>query len=215
MKSLFAYAGAFALTLLVSFQLQAQATGSVPAAPENIGYGFGGSWYVPATDAQGNTLSGQGFNIEFLQRRDSQTGATSRDVAIYWYTFNKAGTEKTWFLAVGPLVGNTVTGNIQEADQYMRFNRPQPFANQSIVGQITATLIDCNTVDLSWTFNRTMPRNGIGPSDAGTQVLTRLTPAVNIAGYDLCSTPLEVIVGQNGDYEELYADYVALDRLYP
>jgi hypothetical protein len=209
MKGLFACVGTFALILLVSFQLQAQ----VPAAPENIGYGFGGSWYNPDTDAQGNTLSGQGFNIEFIQSRDSQ-GNTVKQVGVYWYTFNKAGTEKTWLIAVGPLVGNTVTADLLESEQYMRFNRPQPSTPQRVVGRLTAQLIDCNTINLTWTFNQTIPRNGIGPADSGSQVIRRLTPIVNIAGFDLCSTPLEVIVGENGDYDELYADYLALDRLY-
>src|SRR5437763_10219999 len=65
----------------------------VQAAPVAviIGPGFTGAWFDPAQ-------SGHGLFVEVLQ---------NNSLLAWWFTFNPAGTEQSWFGGVGTYSGNT------------------------------------------------------------------------------------------------------------
>jgi hypothetical protein len=148
------------------------------AGAENVPYGMLGSWFDPST-------AGQGFDVTF-----SPGDGHGNTAIVYWYTFDPAGTQKVWFLALGPIAGNVAHLQIAEPTRYQGFSQPPPQGTQNeAVGSIEFTLVDCSHAHIAWHFDRTLT-NGLGAGNDGQMDLQRLTPVVSVLGKDLCSTPL-------------------------
>jgi len=160
------------------------------AGPDNVPYGMLGSWFDPAT-------SGQGFDVTF-----SPNGDQSNTALLYWYTFDPAGAQKVWFLALGPIAGNSAHLQIAEPTHYQGFDHAAPAGTQNeAIGTIDFDLTDCSHAHIAWHFDRTLA-NGLGASNDGQADLQRLTPIVSVLCKDLCSTPLSAFgmpVGSGGD----------------
>jgi hypothetical protein len=148
------------------------------ASADNVPYGMLGSWFDPST-------SGQGFDVTFSPGVEHGNSAI-----VYWYTFDPAGRQKVWFLALGPIAGNVAHLQIAEPTRYQGFSQPPPQGTQNeAVGSIEFTLVDCSHAHIAWHFDRTLT-NGLGAGNDGQMDLQRLTPIVSVLGRDLCSTPL-------------------------
>jgi hypothetical protein len=148
------------------------------ASLDNVAYGMLGSWFDPAT-------SGQGFDVQFYADTDHSNAAI-----VYWYTFDTAAKQKVWFLALGPIAGNTAHLQIAEPSLYQGFDQPAPPASHNeAVGTAEFELVDCAHAHIAWHFDRTLT-NGLGAANDGAADLRRLTPAISVLGKYLCSTPL-------------------------
>jgi hypothetical protein len=158
--------------------VQADSDNLTYAAADNVPYGMLGSWFDPST-------SGQGFDVTFSPGTDR--GSTA---IVYWYTFDPAGSQKVWLVALGAIAGNVARLQIAEPTRYPGFAQPPPQGTQNeAVGSIQFTLVDCSHAHIAWHFDRTLT-NGLGASNDGQADLQRLTPVVSVLGRDLCSTPL-------------------------
>lgn len=127
----------------------------VQGAPAvNIGPGFTGAWYDPAQ-------SGHGLFLEVLQ---------NNALLAWWFTFNPAGTEQSWFGGVGNYSGNTAV--ITQVTQTTGGRWIPNFDPSKLVqipwGTLTFTFTDCNSGRVD--FNSPVPGYGIGSMN-----LTRLT----------------------------------------
>ncbi len=128
----------------------------VQAAPTavNIGPGFTGAWFDPAQ-------SGHGLFLEVLQ---------NNALLAWWFTFNPAGTEQSWFGGVGNYSGNTAV--ITQVTQTTGGRWIPNFDPSKLVqipwGTFTFTFTDCNHGKVD--FTSPVPGYGIGSMN-----LTRLT----------------------------------------
>ncbi len=124
------------------------------ASTVNIGPGFTGAWYDPAQ-------SGHGLFLEVLQ---------NNAVLAWWFTFNPAGTEQSWFGGVGTYSGNTavITQVIQTTGGRWIPNFDPSKLVQIPWGTLTFTFTDCNSGRVD--FNSPVPGYGVGSMN-----LTRLT----------------------------------------
>ena len=124
------------------------------ASSQNIGPGFTGAWYDPAQ-------SGHGLFLEVLQ---------NNGVLAWWFTFNPAGTEQSWFGGVGNYSGNTAV--ITQVTQTTSGRWIPNFDPSKLVqipwGTLTFSFTDCNHGKVD--FNSSVPGYGIGSMN-----LTRLT----------------------------------------
>jgi plastocyanin len=123
-------------------------------AAVNIGPGFTGAWYDPAQ-------SGHGLFLEVLQ---------NNGLLAWWFTFNPAGTEQSWFGGVGTYTGNTAV--ITQVTQTTGGRWIPNFDPSKLVqipwGTLTFTFTDCNHGRVD--FNSPVSGYGIGSMN-----LTRLT----------------------------------------
>lgn len=178
-----------------------EAAGPAYASLDNVPYGMLGSWFDPAT-------SGQGFDLQTYP--DAVHGNAA---VLYWYTFDPAGNQKVWLLALGTIAGNTAHLQITEPSQYQDFDRPAPPGTQyDAVGAIDFELVDCSHAHVTWRFERTLA-SGLGAANDGQADLQRLTPVVSVLGKDLCSTPLSAfgMSGSGADaLEQCVASYTGL-----
>jgi plastocyanin len=127
----------------------------VQAAPlVNIGPGFTGAWYDPAQ-------SGHGLFLEVLK---------NNSFLAWWFTFNPAGTEQSWFGGVGTYSGSTAT--ITQVIQTTGGRWIPNFDPSKLVqvpwGSFTFTFTDCNNGRVD--FNSPVPGYG-----TGSMTLSRLT----------------------------------------
>jgi hypothetical protein len=124
-----------------------------PAAV-NIGPGFTGAWYDPAQ-------SGHGLFVEVLP---------NNAFLAWWFTFNPAGTQQSWFGGVGTYSGNTAT--ITQVTQTTGGRWIPNFDPSKLVqipwGTLTFTFTDCNNGRVD--FNSPVAGYGIG-----SMTLSRLT----------------------------------------
>lgn len=125
-----------------------------PLATELIIYGPGitGAWFDPAQ-------SGHGLFIEVLN---------DKRFFAWWFAFNPAGTEQSWFGGVGTYSGNTAT----ITDEYQTIGRrwipnfdPSRIVN-SAWGTLTITFTDCNHGRVDF--------NSVAGYGTGSMNLTRL-----------------------------------------
>jgi hypothetical protein len=120
----------------------------------NIGPGFTGAWYDPAQ-------SGHGLFLEVLP---------NSALLAWWFTFNPAGTEQSWFGGVGNYSGNTAV--ITQVTQTTGGRWIPNFDPSKLVqipwGTLTFTFTDCNHGRVD--FNSPVSGYGVGSMN-----LTRLT----------------------------------------
>ncbi len=130
-----------------------------PAAV-NIGPGFTGAWYDPAQ-------SGHGLFLEILQ---------NNSFLAWWFTFNPAGTEQSWFGGVGTYSGSTatITQAIQTTGGRWIPNFDPSKLTQVAWGPLTFTFTDCNHGRVD--FNSPVPGYG-----TGSMSLTRLTQPAGLS----------------------------------
>ncbi|HTS22813.1 MAG TPA: hypothetical protein VMN79_13495 [Casimicrobiaceae bacterium] len=131
-----------------------QARATTAPAPVSIGPGFTGAWYDPAQ-------SGHGLFIEVLN---------NNSLLAWWFTFNPAGTEQSWFGGVGTYSGNTatITGVIQTTGGRWIPNFDPSKLTQIPWGALTFTFTDCNNGRVD--FN-----SPVAGYAAGSMTLSRLT----------------------------------------
>ena len=129
------------------------------AASPAIGPGITGAWFDPAQ-------SGHGLVIEVLN--------DNRFLA-WWFAFNPAGTEQSWFGGVGTYSGNTAT----ITDEYQTIGGrwipnfdPSRIVN-SAWGTLTITFTDCNHGRVDF--------NSVAGYGAGSMNLTRLTQPAGLS----------------------------------
>jgi plastocyanin len=135
---------------------------TVQAAPAavNIGPGFTGAWYDPAQ-------SGHGLFLEVLQ---------NNSLLAWWFTFNPAGTEQSWFGGVGTYSGSTatITQVTQTTGGRWIPNFDPSKLTQVAWGSFTFTFTDCNHGRVD--FNSPVPGYG-----TGSMSLTRLTQPAGLS----------------------------------
>jgi len=124
------------------------------ASAVNIDSGFTGAWYDP-------TQSGHGLFVEVLN---------NNSFLAWWFTFNPAGTQQSWFGGVGTYSGNTatITQVIQTTGGRWIPNFDPSKLTQIPWGTLTFTFTDCNNGRVD--FNSPVPGYGIG-----SMTLSRLT----------------------------------------
>ena len=129
------------------------------AASPAIGPGITGAWFDPAQ-------SGHGLFIEILN--------DNRFLA-WWFAFNPAGTEQSWFGGVGTYSGNTAT----ITDEYQTIGGrwipnfdPSRIVN-SAWGTLTITFTDCNHGRVDF--------NSVAGYGTGSMNLTRLTQPAGLS----------------------------------
>ena len=125
-----------------------------PPAAVNIGPGFTGAWFDPAQ-------SGHGLFVEVLK---------NNGFLAWWFTFNPAGTQQSWFGGVGNYSGNTAT--ITQVTQTTGGRWIPNFDPSKLVqipwGTLTFTFTDCNNGRVD--FN-----SPIAGYAVGSMTLSRLT----------------------------------------
>lgn len=134
--------------------LLAAATTGQPALAVAIDSGFTGAWYDPAQ-------SGHGLFVEVLN---------NNSFLAWWFTFNPAGTQQSWFGGVGTYSGNTATISsvIQTTGGRWIPNFDPSKLTQIPWGTLSFTFTDCNN---GWVdFNSTVPGYAVGR-----MTLSRLT----------------------------------------
>ncbi len=139
-------------TLLGSLLLSAVLVNDAPAV--NIGPGFTGAWYDPAQ-------SGHGLFLEVLN---------NNAFLAWWFTFDPAGTQQSWFGGVGTYSGNTatITQVIQTIGGRWIPNFDPSKLTQISWGTLTLTFTDCNNGRVD--FNSPVAGYGVG-----SMMLSRLT----------------------------------------
>jgi len=124
-----------------------------------IGPAFTGNWFDP-------TQSGHGLMLEVL---------SDNRLLAFWFAFNPAGTEQSWFGGIGTYSGNTATINavLPTGGKWIpNFDPASIVANPW--GTLTFTFNNCDHGDV--TFNSVF--DGYG---TGNMHLTRLTMPAGLA----------------------------------